>query len=368
MTIGTLVVLAATGAPLIDVYTMGPGEHLFERFGHAAICVEGPADARCYNYGTTDFGSPPQELGYSFLRGDAEFWVSVWDRDRMIRAYVGADRTLVRQRLAVSPEVARRIAQKLAHDALPENRRYVYHHFDDNCSTRVRDVIDGALDGQLRSNNLAPVSDTFRSFGKRGLAEAPLAILFGDVLVGRRADRPLTHWDAMFLPGALHDALQGPLTQEREVIHTRRGRDFVQTPPNLLPWWLGASLLSASPWLLPKRLTRLRLWWMRGVAVLFSLLALLLYCVALISNVPELVFNELLYVWWPTDVLLAFGPDRLRHRYARVRLLGLSLVAILAALGLLIQPLFPALLLVFPAVFLSFRASLPSPPQASARS
>ena len=46
--------------PLIDVYTMGPGDELFSRFGHAAICVidtQSPL-GRCYNYGTADFSTP----------------------------------------------------------------------------------------------------------------------------------------------------------------------------------------------------------------------------------------------------------------------------------------------------------------------
>jgi len=31
--------LASTLTPHIDLYTMGPGPHIFERFGHAALCV-----------------------------------------------------------------------------------------------------------------------------------------------------------------------------------------------------------------------------------------------------------------------------------------------------------------------------------------
>ncbi|HMR76374.1 MAG TPA: hypothetical protein PKD61_14725, partial [Polyangiaceae bacterium] len=89
----SLALIAATALPpQIDVYTMGQGEHLFERFGHAAICVTRASQSRCYNYGTTDFGSPPEELGYAFLRGTAEFWVSVWDRDRMLQQYKKHDR------------------------------------------------------------------------------------------------------------------------------------------------------------------------------------------------------------------------------------------------------------------------------------
>ena len=103
MTLGPALLAAALGsAPTVDVYTMGQGSDLFERFGHAAICVTRAEGTRCYNYGTTDFASPPEELGWRFLRGDAKFWVSVWPLPRMLEVYRQHDRTVWRQRLPLS--------------------------------------------------------------------------------------------------------------------------------------------------------------------------------------------------------------------------------------------------------------------------
>jgi hypothetical protein len=99
-------VLAAQPVPQIDVYTMGSGDALFHRFGHAAICTvyaDDPRASKCFNYGTTDFGSPPSELGWSFVRGHSPFWVSVWPVQRMVDLYVADDRSVWRQRIPLEP-------------------------------------------------------------------------------------------------------------------------------------------------------------------------------------------------------------------------------------------------------------------------
>src|SRR6187401_3573893 len=56
------------GAPIIELYTMGQGDLMFEKFGHAALCIRYPRQprrTRCYNYGSTDFDSVvPLFLGF----------------------------------------------------------------------------------------------------------------------------------------------------------------------------------------------------------------------------------------------------------------------------------------------------------------
>ena len=78
---------------------------------------------------------------------------------------------------------------------------------------------------------------------------------------------------------------------------------------------------------------------------LLSLFALLIWCVTVISEMPELRFNEAVLVFWPTDALLAvLGPAR-RQVYARVRVLALVIVSVALAVGIFRQPLFVPLLI-----------------------
>src|SRR5581483_2002964 len=104
----SIVLFAATlAAPRIELYTMGAGDDLFSAFGHAAICVldEQSPRGRCYNYGTADFRTP-LPLTWDFIRGRARFWVSVADLPAMLWLYRQEDRTVYRQRLALSDEQA----------------------------------------------------------------------------------------------------------------------------------------------------------------------------------------------------------------------------------------------------------------------
>src|SRR5688572_13323285 len=78
--------------PVVELYTIGQGDQLFEKFGHAALCLRPPGKdprSRCYNYGTTDFDSVVP-LFWGFVRGRSRFWVSTSSLPRMIRHYRGA--------------------------------------------------------------------------------------------------------------------------------------------------------------------------------------------------------------------------------------------------------------------------------------
>ncbi len=340
--------VAAVAALAVDVYTMEQGAHPFERFGHAAICVVAdghPERSRCYNYGTTDFGSPPAELGWRFLRGDAEFWVSVWPVDRMVAAYARADRTTWRQRLSLTPEEVEAVRAALEHDALPEHRRYHYHHFLDNCSTRVRDVVDRGTGGRLTRAGDRPFGATYRQLVRRGLAELPAALLASDLVLGRLADRPLDARAAMFLPTVLRAEITGQLGAEPVLVHRRRGRAFAEQGPSGRGAVAALAAALAALAAVGARSRRRRWPLLIPIAAGLGGLGATLWLVATVSTVPELRWNEALLAFWPTDLALPGLRTGALRAYSRVRC-GVTLLHVgLLASGLLTQPLLAALLL-----------------------
>ena len=193
----------------IDVYTMGPGDDLFSRFGHAAICVtdELSPQGRCYNYGTADF-STPGPLTWGVIRGDGQFWVSVVSLPRMMLLYQLEDRTLYRQRLPLSDAQTAAIVTALHRADRPEQTLYNYRHFDDNCTTRIRDLIDQVTDGELRRDNLSPSHPSLRSRVETGFATSPALRTLQQAVLGRRVDAATSGWDSMFLPEVLRSELQ----------------------------------------------------------------------------------------------------------------------------------------------------------------
>lgn len=196
-------------APRIGVVTMSPGQEYWARFGHNAIVVDDPAHGPplSYNYGYFDFDQP----GFftRFMRGDMRYELVVMTLEDDLRSYAAEGRGARLQWLDLRPEQARALRDFLVWNAQPENAEYRYDYFTDNCSTRVRDALDRALDGTLarqmsgRSHGL-----TYRIEALRLGADVPWLYLGMHAGLGPYADRPLSIHDEAFVPQRLADALE----------------------------------------------------------------------------------------------------------------------------------------------------------------
>ncbi len=212
----------------VELLTMGPGPKLFARFGHAALRVR-RADGfdRVYNFGYTRFDNP--WLVWDFLRGAALFWAESSSWPETVLNYQDDDRTLMRQVLNLTSAESHALARRLERAVGPKSH-YVYDHFANNCSTRLRDLIDDATGHALRrALRQKPVKGTLRDRVREGFA-GRLDILVGIALVmGHETDRPITRWEATFLPAELSTALHDvkhhgqPLAGPPIVVTKRRG-------------------------------------------------------------------------------------------------------------------------------------------------
>lgn len=369
--------------PIVSVYTMGPGEELFSRFGHAAICVtdEITPQGRCYNYGTTDF-STPLPLTWGFLRGRAQFWVSVVPESRMIDYYRAEDRTLYRQVLRLPPAEARRAVALLHQADVREQTFYRYHHFRDNCTTRIRDLIDLSTAGRLRALSAAHPPQppfTLRQHVLTGFAGATALQALSELVLGRSADAPPSAWASMFLPDVLRAEVRLVYGAVPWVVHARQAGGLAPGPDAALGGRralaalavvlaLIALIAAARPHGAWPRIARF------VIGGVLGLLGLLVWGLALASILPEFRYNEVLFVCWPTDGILPVLWARTRARkiylgYLGLRLATLGGVGIGSLAGVLIQPLaVPLLLTGLPLLALAVLARLEARRAASARS
>jgi hypothetical protein len=335
-------------SPTIEIYTMGPGADLFSAFGHAAICVRDRASpgGRCYNYGTADFRTPVP-LGWDFIRGRARFWVSVIELPWLMGLYARDDRSVFRQVLTLPPAQAERLSAALAASTDERVKYYRYHHFEDNCTTRIRDLVDRATDGALERD---PVDrgHTFRAWAREGFrGNGPLLVVV-ELILGRSADRPTDTWSAMFLPSELRATIAERLhAKPEEILHRR-------APVQAGSRWLGVALLALGGTLLALVvIAGARLggaWWRAALALTglaLGLIGTILFTLAALSSFPELIWNESLLAFWPTDLLLPLLPRRWLTRYLTLRLAVLALVVIGHVFGLT-QPPGPLLLVLPP--------------------
>lgn len=219
----------AATAPRIGVMTMQPGAVFWERFGHDAIVVDNPAthtEPVSYNFGFFDMGEP--DFVARFIRGEMRYQLVALPLSQDLAYYRDVGRGVSIQWLNVSAAQAADLAAALELNARPENARYRYDYFTDNCATRVRDALDRALGGALRRQwDATSQGNTYRGEAVR-LASPAFWMGWGfDIGLGPLADRPLTRWQDGFVPMRLADALRDT--------HLPDGHKLVASEQLLLP-------------------------------------------------------------------------------------------------------------------------------------
>jgi hypothetical protein len=386
--------------PFIDLMTFGVGEVVFEKFGHAAICIryhDPHREPMCFNFGVTDFaeGAP---MIWSFLRGRHEFWVEPLSYAGMIAFYTAEDRDIFVQTLPLTRDQARAIEKRLWASLDGPEARYHYDLFFENCTTRLRDLVDDATGGKLAVGADERYPLTFRTLGQRGLASLPPLVAIADFVFGRQLEDHPTVWQAMFHPEIFRGVIEQRLGAAPRHIYVRKGPTFpVDGPTGRLPL-VAIALLFALPLLVARSKGHLRiaicaghaavlayvlvsimpaLWTVLGalaliVPVLFlaglaaafhprraegltvawaslhlTLWGAFVWGLMIVSPILSLQWNECALAVMPFDLILPFLSPSKRRFYARIRIVILLLASLLCAIGVLVQPLWVPILIAF---------------------
>jgi hypothetical protein len=363
--------------PVVELLTMGVGSLIWERHGHIALCVayEDPSQDACYNYGVADF-QHPIGMAAGFFRGTHSFWVDKMAPENMLWVYLHFDRTVWVQPLPLDDAQKIQVIGKLEHDILIDNRYYAYDHFWDNCTTRVRDIIDNATNHALSTMKEPSDGKTYRDLAREGFYGIGhyVPLIITDLAMGRVTDRVPSYYERMFLPDYLREAVAKKWGVQPTTIYVRsecrgstapgcaeRGAPYQPDSSGRIWFILIALVLTAPAWA-----TRL---WGRfsragmAVAVIpYAFLGFVFWFLAIISPLPYVRWNESCLVFLPADILLVWWltPER-RRTYARFRVGMLAVVAALLVVGVLKQPIWYAL--VWPLVPNAVAAFWPSKPE-----
>ncbi len=224
----------------VTVLTFGPGDDPFDKFGHDAIWIHDASDEEdyVYNYGTFSFGSKSTIL--KFFVGRFTYWLSRGHLSSTMRSYGRENRTIDAQELALSAAQKKALFDRLEENRKPENKYYKYDYYRDNCSTRVRDILDELTGGRVRAVSGGPASMTYRAHTLRLTADYLPEYLILDLVMGDLIDRPITEWDEAFLPGKLQETLRkvtipGPGGEVPLVRSERRMLEARREPPPAAP-------------------------------------------------------------------------------------------------------------------------------------
>jgi hypothetical protein len=191
-----------------DVYllTCAPGNATYSIYGHTAlrICVIGTEIDRVYNWGIFDFSTP--NFAFRFAKGRLDYMLGSYSYDTFIYEYVNEGRAVWSQPLNLTTAEKRKLFSLINENLKPENVKYRYDFFFDNCATRIRDILVASASDSI----IFPVKEKQKSF--RQLVDPNQKVLpwidFGaDMLLGLQADRKASPADEMFLPAYLMENL-----------------------------------------------------------------------------------------------------------------------------------------------------------------
>lgn len=346
----------------VYLMTMGPGELVWERFGHNAIWIH---DARTgedvvWNWGLFSFS----QSGFipRLIRGEMMYWMGGFTLEQTLAEYAAAGRPVWVQELALTPDQERELDRLIRLNARPENVFYRYDYYRDNCSTRVRDMVDAALGGTLRDRFEGEATGTtWRWHTLRLLDAAPLPRLGVQLVLGNPGDESIDRWQEMFLPMRLREAVaevqvarEGggtrPLVvRETMLLEAAPGRSGGPAAPrNLAPLFLLAGLIASAGVLALGALGR------RGSAAARRALALVVGVWGVVGGVVGCILAGAYFTdhvfWYANENLLQASPLHLLVGTAGLMLLfrrtlprwGRRVVggaAGLAALGLVLKAL-----------------------------
>ncbi len=249
---------ADSQALTVWLMTMGPGDAVWERFGHNAIRIRDArsGDDRVYNWGM--FSLDQSGFVLRFLRGRMRYWMASEDAALTVDAYRAYNRSVTIQELMLTGVQKLALLAFVQRNELPENRFYDYDYFLDNCSTRVRDALDVALGGVLATafkNQQTAMS--YRDHARRLMQGDVWSYTGIDIGLGRPTDRRITAWEEMFVPMSLQRLLRQvqvtnargerlPLVaSERVLVQSTRPPTPERPESRVLAYLLGGVLLGA---------------------------------------------------------------------------------------------------------------------------
>jgi len=225
----------------VSILTCDPGRDVYSMYGHTAIRITDPVQKLdiVFNYGLFSFESP--NFIYRFAKGQTDYLMGGEKFSSFLPQYEEERRSVYEQVLNLPTQGKSLLFQALLENARPENRGYRYNFFMDNCATRVRDMIERNAGVKIRFTDNHP-TETYRDLIKKFHHSFRWIDMGIDLLVGKKADQPVSAYGQMFLPEYLMDQFsKAEITAEGKaqplVLETRTLKEFPNSKLHSdLPW------------------------------------------------------------------------------------------------------------------------------------
>lgn len=190
----------------ISIITIGPGAELYDKFGHSAFRIQDSVTGQdvVFNYGAFDFDTPNFYL--KFAQGKLLYQIDAEYFDSFFPRYVAQNRWMKEQTLNLTLSEKQAVSDYLWNNLKPENKKYKYDFFFDNCATKMRDVIQKVLGNKLEfKEDHIKEQLTFRQLIQQNLVANSWGSLGIDVALGAVIDRKAKPIEYQFLPEYVYE-------------------------------------------------------------------------------------------------------------------------------------------------------------------
>jgi len=200
--------LISQDKPGVEVYllTCGPGTETYSIYGHSAVRIRIPEKNTdmVYNWGVFDFNTT--NFAWKFAKGRLDYMLGVEPLQNFLQGYFYEKRYVYSQKINLKPNEIEKLYLLITDNLKPENIKYRYDFFYDDCSTRIRDLIEKSVEDKL----LYPPGEegevpTFRDLVGKYQNPYPWLNFGIDLIMGSSSDKESSFRDRMFLPIDLKD-------------------------------------------------------------------------------------------------------------------------------------------------------------------
>ncbi len=333
----------------ISVLSHGPGLELYSSFGHSAIRVKDDSTGldKIYNYGVFDFNDP--NFLKKFVQGKTYYYIDEEEFLSYMSGYIREGRWTKEQLLDLSPSESAKIYQALVENAKEENKYYLYDIFENNCSSKIWELIKDNAPGIEVKGNLNPEAWSYKKrvleiYKKLDLRWTGFGV---NIVMGANGWHVPNNDEMTFLPDFLHENidranLNGRFLSKEEIKLSQetleRKTSSWLTHPSVVFLFIAFILFMLYS-------SRSSMWkpLLSIICVIMALLGLLILGLGIGTTHPYLSMN--LNILWanPLFLLILWKPSTWRNKALHVSRIMLLFVIIFSILNKDIFPveLFP---------------------------
>ena len=206
----------------ISLLTCSPGPELHAAFGHSALRVKDHYQGIdvVFNYGTFNFEAPNFYL--KFLKGELDYFLSTSSFIQFANYYQYYGRGVIEQKLNLNSTQKQELLDALNEALLPENRFYRYEFLENNCATKIPEIISSATGLKITYTDQINEKTTYRKLINEYLDQHSWNQFGITLILGSAVDRLIPNTQTLFLPDYLYKKMGSARLGEELLIENEK--------------------------------------------------------------------------------------------------------------------------------------------------